>query len=153
MDDLTTPILLDDFWTYQVVVLADQISRYTLGVVKAESELNLSQWRVLAAVANRPGCSSAEVTSMTPMDKTIVSRAVASLIRDGLINRTPSKHDKRTAALKMTSLGAKQYTLISEKLGETLNAAQINGQATGDFNAAVKHFSHYVLELSQNGKP
>jgi len=90
---------------------------------------------------------------MTPMDKTIVSRAVASLIRDGLINRTPSKHDKRTAALKMTSLGAKQYTLISEKLGETLNAAQINGQATGDFNAAVKHFSHYMLELSQNGKP
>jgi len=74
-----THIELDHFWPYQVVVLADQISRYTVSIVKAEAGLNSSQWRVLAAVADKPGRTAAEVTTVTPMDKTIVSRAVNSL--------------------------------------------------------------------------
>ena len=44
-------IHLDDFWAYQVVVLADQVSRYTMDVVRTEADLNQSQWRVLAAVS------------------------------------------------------------------------------------------------------
>ena len=95
----STHIDLDNFWAYQVVVLADQVSRYTLEVVRTEADLNQSQWRVLAAIADKPGRSSAEVTAVTPMDKTIVSRAVASLIQDGLIKRTPSQADKRIGAL------------------------------------------------------
>ena len=87
----TTRIKLDNFWAYQVVVLADQVSRYTLDIVRTEADLNQSQWRVLAAIADKPGRSSAEVTSVTPMDKTIVSRAVASLIRNGLINAPLAK--------------------------------------------------------------
>jgi len=52
MDEKSTAhIELENFWPYQVVVLADQISRHTLSVVREQSGLNLSQWRVLAAVA------------------------------------------------------------------------------------------------------
>ena len=148
MDSSTTsPIRLEEFWAYQVVVLADQISRHTLEVVRSEANLNQSQWRVLAAVADRPGRSSAEVTAVTPMDKTIVSRAVASLIKSGLIKRTPSPQDKRMAALEMTALGAKRYALIAKKLSATLTLPVIDGQSTKDFNAAVKDFSRYMAEL------
>jgi len=144
----TTHIELDNFWAYQVVVLADQISRYTLEVVRTEASLNQSQWRVLAAVADKPGRSSAEVTSVTPMDKTIVSRAVASLIKDGLIKRTPNQEDKRIGALHMTKLGAQRYDLISSKLADTLNAKILNGASAAEFTKAVKHFSTYMTELS-----
>ena len=143
-----TRIGLDNFWAYQVVVLADQVSRYTLDVVRTEANLNQSQWRVLAAVADRPGRSAAEVTAVTPMDKTIVSRAVASLIKDGLIKRTPSQDDKRVGALEMTPLGADRYGLISTKLAETLNAAVLDGVSTAEFNDAVKHFGTYMSALS-----
>jgi DNA-binding MarR family transcriptional regulator len=146
------PIRLDSFWAYQVVVLADQVSRYTLEVVRSEADLNQSQWRVLAAVADKPGRSAAEVTAVTPMDKTIVSRAVASLIKDGLIKRTPNKEDKRVGALEMTQLGQDRYVLISEKLAETLNAARIGGQETQAFNADVKAFSRYMAELAERLK-
>ena len=144
----SSPIRLDEFWPYQVVVLADQISRHTLEVVRSEANLNQSQWRVLAAVADRPGRSSAEVTTVTPMDKTIVSRAVASLIKSGLIKRTPSQEDKRISALEMTELGAQRYALIADKLAQTLNAPTLDGHSTKDFNAAVKHFSRYMAELT-----
>jgi len=144
----STRIGLDNFWAYQVVVLADQVSRYTLDVVRTEANLNQSQWRVLAAVADKPGRSAADVTAVTPMDKTIVSRAVASLIKLDMIKRTPSRDDKRIGALDMTALGAERYNLISLKLAETLNASVLNGASTAEFNDAVKHFRQYVSDLS-----
>ena len=146
------PIHLDEFWAYQVVVLADQVSRHTLGVVRSEANLNQSQWRVLAAVADKPGRSSAEVTAVTPMDKTLVSRAVASLIKSGLIKRTPSLEDKRMSALEMTELGAQRYALIAEKLSSTLTLPDIDGHSTKDFNTAVKDFSRYMARLSADLK-
>lgn len=149
----STRIGLDNFWAYQVVVLADHVSRYTLDIVRSESDLNQSQWRVLAAIADKPGRSAAEVTAVTPMDKTIVSRAVASLIKDGLIKRTPSAEDKRVGALEMTESGSAHYARISQKLAETLNTAEINGFRTGDFNAAVKHFSQYMAAQSSERSP
>ena len=149
MDNMSPPhIDLDNFWAYQVVVLADQVSRYTLEIVRTEANLNQSQWRVLAAVADKPGRSAADVTAVTPMDKTIVSRAVASLIKNGLIKRTPSQDDKRVGALEMTKLGADRYGLISTKLAATLNASMLNGASTAEFNDAVKHFGKYVSQLS-----
>lgn len=141
------PIRLDNFWAYQVVVLADQVSRYTLDVVRTEANLNQSQWRVIAAIADKPGCSAAEVTAITPMDKTIVSRAVASLLKLGMIKRTPSQEDKRIAALEMTALGAQRYHLINAKLAETLNAEILNGASAAEFTAALKHFRAYMSEL------
>lgn len=151
-DTATTPIHLDDFWAYQIVVLADKVSRHTLDIVRSEANLNQSQWRVLAAVADKPGRSSAEVTAVTPMDKTIVSRAVASLIKSGLLKRTPSAHDKRIAALTMTEDGAQRYALISEKLAKTLNATDIGGKSTQDFNKLVKHFSRHISNLAAVSK-
>ncbi len=145
-----TRISLDNFWAYQVVVLADQVSRHTLDIVRTEANLNQSQWRVLAAVADRPGRSSAEVTAVTPMDKTIVSRAVASLIKGGFIKRTASRDDKRIGALEMTELGIQRYDLISSKLAETLNASVLDGASTAEFNTAVKHFQDYMKKLSPN---
>ena len=152
LSPIRPPIHLEEFWAYQVVVLADQVSRHTLEVVRSEANLNQSQWRVLAAVADRPGRSSAEVTAVTPMDKTIVSRAVASLIKSGLIKRTPSLEDKRISALEMTALGAERYALIAAKLAETLNQNTIAGQSTQDFNRSVKEFSRYVAQLSADPK-
>lgn len=146
------PIRLDDFWGYQVVVLADRVSRYTLDIVKTEANLNQSQWRVLAAIADKPGRSSAEVTAVTPMDKTLVSRAVATLLESGLIKRTPSQSDKRSAALEMTNLGKHRYKLISAKLAETLNAAHLDGESTQEFNTAVKHFSDYMVQVAAGTK-
>jgi DNA-binding MarR family transcriptional regulator len=115
-----TPIELTTFWPYQVAVLADQISRYTLSVAKEMAGLNLSQWRVLAAVAEKPGRSAAEVTAITPMDKTIVSRAVSSLIEAGLIDKAADTHDKRRSQLSPTKPGRNVYDKIAVQLNQTM---------------------------------
>jgi DNA-binding MarR family transcriptional regulator len=102
---------LEDYWPYQVTVLADRIARRTSSIVK-RYELNLSQWRVLAAVAEVPGRTSVEVVTITPMDKGIVSRATKALLEMELLQRVASQSDGRISHLHMTDRGQTLYQTI-----------------------------------------
>ncbi len=88
---------LDDAWIYKVAVLADLVASRVLKAVQSVSSLNLSQWRVLAALADKPGRTASEVVAITPMDKAIVSRAAASLVDQGLVERRASATDGRVS--------------------------------------------------------
>jgi len=110
------PIKLDEYWPYQIVVLADLISKHTISVLKEHGSLNLSQWRVLAAVAEQEGRTSAEVVTVTPMDKGIVSRATASLVEVGILNKVSDKSDRRRAKLFLTDEGRRTYTSVATEL-------------------------------------
>ncbi len=109
-------IKLDEYWPYQVTVLADLISRHTTSVLKTHGGLNLSQWRVLAAVAEKPGRTAADVVTVTPMDKGIVSRATASLVSNGLLEKIADADDKRRSRLYMTRIGEATYLQVSNAL-------------------------------------
>ncbi|NNU16079.1 winged helix-turn-helix transcriptional regulator [Parvularcula sp. ZS-1/3] len=107
---------LDDSWVYKITVLADLVARKVSAVVAETSGLNLSQWRVLAAVADEPGRTSSEVVAVTPMDKAIVSRAVRVLIDMGLLRREASQEDGRRAHLQLTDEGEAVYRRLVEAL-------------------------------------
>jgi len=138
---------LDEFWPYQVVVLADQISRHTSSVVKSKAGLNTSQWRVLAAVADKPGRTAAEVTAVTPMDKTIVSRAVASLIQEGLIKKTHTEGDKRRMSLTVTSRGLNIYEDVAAHLNMTLSKTSRSDGAEDEFLELLKIYSAQMNKI------
>lgn len=147
-DPISSKIKLNDFWPYQVVVLADQISRYTLNIVKAKAGLNLSQWRVLAAVAEKPGRTAGDVTSVTPMDKTIVSRAVASLIQTGLIEKTHESQDRRRRSLTMTPRGLEIYENIAVHLNQALEGPIKDAPAPDALVHSLKAYSAKLAEIS-----
>ena len=107
----TGALPLDQFWPYQVTVLADRIARRTSRIVK-ERGLNLSQWRVMAAIAERPGRTSVDVVTVTPMDKGIVSRATKALLEMGFVRREASQSDGRLSHLHLTDAGAALYAEV-----------------------------------------
>ena len=107
----TAVLRLDTYWPYLVTVLADRIARRTTRIVK-EHELNLSQWRVMAALADVPGRTSKEVVALTPMDKGIVSRATKALLQMGLVRREASQLDGRRSHLYLTDPGQALYATI-----------------------------------------
>lgn len=138
-------IKLDSFWPYQVTVLADMVTRHTHKLVKTHSDLNLSQWRVLAAIADLPGRSAAEVVSITPMDKGIVSRATASLVRDGLVRKAADEGDKRKSRLYLTVKGQNQFEKVSIALLEALAPLLPNTK----FSKDIQYVTHQLTESSQ----
>ena len=101
-------------------MLADLVSRHTTKILKQYGSLNLSQWRVLAAVAEIEGRTAASVVQVTPMDKGIVSRAVASLKHDGLILKKPDSSDRRRSELFLTEKGRDQYQEINLALRKAI---------------------------------
>jgi len=105
-------IALDAFVPYQISVLADLIARRSAAITKS-CGINLSQWRVLAAIADQPGRTANEVTSVTPMDKGIVSRAVKGLLELGLLIRNASQEDGRLAHLFLTPKGRRTYLKLA----------------------------------------
>ena len=110
---------LDASWIYKVSVLSDLVSRRVAHVVGKVSGLNLSQWRVLAAIADLPGRTASEVVAVTPMDKGIVSRAVATLVERGLATRKASNSDGRLSHLHLTAKGRSTYARIMAALRES----------------------------------
>ena len=105
-------IRLDDYWPYLVTVLSERISRRTSRIVKENAGLNLSQWRVMAAIGEVPGRSSADVVTITPMDKGIVSRATKALLEQGYVVREASQTDGRISYLYLTDKGQKMYDTL-----------------------------------------
>ena len=109
----STPVLkFSESWVYKVTVLADMAARKVTAIVQEVSGLNLSQWRVMAALADQPGRTASEVVDVTPMDKGIVSRAVKTLVDRDLVERRASKDDGRLSFLFLTSEGKALYAKI-----------------------------------------
>ena len=125
---------LETAWIYKVSVLADLVARRVSEVVRDVSDLNHSQWRVIAAIADVPGRTASDVVDVTPMDKGIVSRAVASLVERDLVERRGSASDGRRSLLFLTGKGEAQYSDIVRALSQT-GADGLAALAPGD-NAA-----------------
>ncbi len=106
-------IRLETFPPYQISLLADRIARRTAAIARDHDGLNLSHWRVLAAVGEAPGRTANDVVAVTPMDKGIVSRAVKSLIDMKLLSRKASQEDGRVGHLYLTAKGMRRYAAMA----------------------------------------
>lgn len=146
-------IELDSYWPYQVTVLADLISRRTAEVVKREGELNLSQWRVLAAIAERPGRTAADVVAMTPMDKGIVSRATKALLIAGLLVRQASQVDGRVSHLFLTDKGDALYQRLRPHVEAVPRATEavLDEAGQGEFCALVRRLAGAMPDTPRGG--
>ena len=114
MDDPKSMVALTlaESWTYRLAVLADNIAREGAAIALQVGGINLSQWRVLAAIADCEGRTASQVVALTPMDKGIVSRTVTSLIEQAYLRRVPSKNDGRLSHLYMTAKGQRLFEAV-----------------------------------------
>lgn len=110
---------LDQSMAYKITVIADLIARRISHIASTVGGINLSQWRVLAAIGDQEGRTASQVVDMTPMDKGIVSRAVASLVTQGYLTRRASDQDGRVSHLYMTTAGRETFIQILMEIDRT----------------------------------
>lgn len=137
-------IELESFLPYQVILLADRVSRQSAAIVKRFRDMNLSQWRVLAAIAEAQGRTANEVVAVTPMDKGLVSRAVKSLIERRLVERQASESDGRVGHLYLTRRGARTYREIASDI-RGMEARMLASLGAGD-EKKLHHFLNRLLD-------
>lgn len=121
-----------------------QVRGYT--DVRAVS-LSPSEGAVMRFLHDQPVASPGEIAEATGQQRTNLSAVLASLEKQGLVERRPSGDDRRRVEVARTARGAANYQLVREEWGAALKAA---GQTGGDrLSAALELLDAVERELAR----
>lgn len=104
---------LERFLPYRLSVLSNTVSQAIAEMYGERYQLSVTQWRVLAVVGRYLDLSAVEVAERTKMDKVAVSRAVGELIRDGRLDRSVDRKDRRRSVLNLSADGRAVYNEVA----------------------------------------
>jgi DNA-binding MarR family transcriptional regulator len=110
---IRVPLQLDSFLPFRLSVLSNTVSAAIAGAYHDRFGLSIPQWRVLCILAMTPDLSAAEVAQRTAMDKVAVSRATASLLKRGRIERRIARSDRRRSVLRLSRAGENVYEQVA----------------------------------------
>jgi DNA-binding MarR family transcriptional regulator len=103
-------LLLTNFTPFRLNRLATGVSEQLSAVYKQRFDLEIPEWRVIVTVGPAWSCTAQHVADTTRMHKTRVSRAIAHLVKRGLIERTSNADDRREMELRLTKAGRAMYS-------------------------------------------
>lgn len=93
----------------KVIVAANLIGRSATLRYRRLVGLPRLEWRIIALLGERPPCSLNELARRAGLDKSQISRGVASLVRRKLIRREPSRRSHREIEISLSREGLQLY--------------------------------------------
>ncbi len=103
---------LENFLPYRLSVLAQLVSESLHDLYAAPFDLTVTQWRVMAALGRFAPLTASDVGQRIVMDKVAVSRAVAALVKRGLVERATDRADRRRSSLRLSPRGGAMHAKI-----------------------------------------
>ena len=122
---------LGQFLPYRLSVLANKISRQLAAAYAERFGISIPQWRVIAVLGQDSGVTADFVCGRTEMDRVTVSRAVASLVEQGLLLRRTSPQDRRCSMLRLSAAGQRLYAQVVP-LARAYETELLRGLAPGE---------------------
>jgi DNA-binding MarR family transcriptional regulator len=95
---------LDRSVLFLTTAFANKLSKGASRRLKKVLGIGLMEWRVVCNLGAEPGLSAARMAEISGVDKSVVSRAVSELERQGLIMASPDQPGRQTA-LRLTPAG------------------------------------------------
>ena len=142
-----TSLNLEHFLPYQLSVLSNRISQDIAELYQTRHALGMTEWRVIAVLAQHPGISAGEAAERTAMDKVAISRAVASLTGSGRVTRDTHEGDRRRAVLRLTPAGKAIHDDVAP-LALAYERRLLEG-LSADERAALNQLLHRVADLER----
>jgi DNA-binding MarR family transcriptional regulator len=105
-------LILEEFLPYRLNVLSTIVSQGFARLYSERFGISIPEWRVIAMLGQHRTLTSKAIGERTHMHKTMVSRAVTDLERNGLLSRLANRADKREAFLSLTETGQRVYDEI-----------------------------------------
>ncbi|WOK36363.1 MarR family winged helix-turn-helix transcriptional regulator [Sphingomonas sp. C3-2] len=113
-DDRDPSLLrLDHFLPYRLSVASNAVSGRIARTYRKRHNLKVTEWRLIAILAETPRLTPQMLTRKTRMDKINVSRAAKALIERGLVSASPNGEDGRSHFLSLTEAGRALYGAVA----------------------------------------
>ncbi len=100
---------LGAFLPYRLSLLSNAISGAIAAVYGDKFAISMPEWRIMMILAEYPDISADEVCRRTKIEKSVVSRAVARLLKRHLVNRDIDEKDRRRSILRLSETGLSVY--------------------------------------------
>jgi DNA-binding MarR family transcriptional regulator len=142
---------LEHFLPYRLSVLSNRISQDIARLYAERFALGITEWRVLAVLGRHHDISAREVAERTAMDKVAVSRAIASLLDAGRIERETHGDDRRRSRLRLSPAGRAIYDEVAP-LALAYQRRLLEGLA-GDERAALDRLLSRLETLELATRP
>lgn len=131
-----------------IVLLTFAGNRLTRAATRAYQEefgIGVMDWRMLVMLTRAPGCSVAEATRVTGIDKAAVSRSLHRLQQDGLATAQALGGDERRKSWSLTDQG---HALHAKLLPVALNRQR--ALLKGFSKQEVAEFTTYLQRFLAN---
>lgn len=140
-----------DFPSFRISLLAKVMDRLTNRTLAENSEISITEWRVLTRLTLLPeGLTVRQIAMRAWVDRAEVSRAASSLEARGLISRRENPADRRSPILTVTPAGKKLYKPIM-KLRTAFHARimqNLSGQEIEQLDELLTKLAHNLLEMT-----
>ena len=103
------PLQLESFLPYRLSLLSNAVSGAIAAVYGDKFAISMPEWRIMMILAEYPNVSADEVCRRTKIEKSVVSRAVARLLKRHFINREIDEDDRRRSILRLSETGLSVY--------------------------------------------
>ncbi|MCY4362510.1 MAG: MarR family winged helix-turn-helix transcriptional regulator [Gammaproteobacteria bacterium] len=103
------PLQLESFLPYRLSLLSNAVSGAIAAVYGDKFAISMPEWRIMMILAEYPDVSADEVCRRTKIEKSVVSRAVARLLKRHFINREIDEDDRRRSILRLSETGLSVY--------------------------------------------
>src|SRR3954469_15171540 len=100
------------------------VESFTIDALKAH-DLSIDMWRVLAALSNNGSQRQVDLSGMTSIDASTMSRLVSRLVRAGLVTRSRSAKSSREVVVALSPKGralVQRLIPIAKKLEQTASS-------------------------------
>ena len=99
----------EEFLPYRLSICAHRVSDALANCYSERFRLSIPEARILTFCAEYPNRTAKDFCAHSGMNKTVVSRGVASLVARRYILRSPNKADQRQEFLSLSIAGTKIY--------------------------------------------
>lgn len=104
---------LDDFLPYQLYRATNRLNIRLQGRLRATG-INLSQWRVMSVLRSYGTLTIGKIVESTLMEQPTVSRVVAQLEQEEMVQRRVSGEDSRMVDITITAKGADLFDTVRQ---------------------------------------
>jgi DNA-binding MarR family transcriptional regulator len=121
------------FWLTQVIGARDR----ELAQGLKDFGLRVPEWRALAALYSRRGCTTSQLADLSTIDRTTLTRTVDRMQDAGWIERLADGADLRITRLALTPAGKKMFERIWPEV-QRLNQIALAGLSSSEMDFLKK---------------
>ena len=120
MKKISYEYVLNDFISFRIMQLSNQLNRQSVRILSKHSKLRLPEWRCLTVIVVHGKLKIGKIADTLSSDFGQVSRAVTALEKQNYVVTERDEKDKRQVKVKVTAIGLKEF----EKIMPILNSRQ-----------------------------